>query len=101
MPSILISYYRDEVAFRWSGNRSLDENTTALTLRDFFQYYSLRSNVNTAIGLQNVPLIFKNSVKNHKTMPMEFFDMLIYYTEVCTALLFNLCLRHGTKYTQV
>lgn len=77
-------FNRDEVGFRWSGNRSLEENTTTLTLRDFFQYYNQRMNVNTSIGIQNVPSIFKASVKNHKAMPMAFFDMLLYHAEVCS-----------------
>ncbi|KAF5310626.1 hypothetical protein D9619_008264 [Psilocybe cf. subviscida] len=76
-PAVLV----DEVGFRWSGNRSLEENTTTLTLRDFFQYYNQRMNVNTSIGIQNVPSIFKASVKNHKAMPMAFFDMLLYHAE--------------------
>jgi hypothetical protein len=49
---------REEVDFRWHGNRVLDPGTHTLSLNDFYAHYSTPSNA--PVYLQGVPTQWKS-----------------------------------------
>lgn len=66
----------EEVSFRWSGNRTLDPHTAALTAQEFYNHYNTPSESNAALKVDQIPTFFKSNVKKQKG-PMIFFDMYI------------------------
>lgn len=73
---VLNYIFREEVSFRWSGNRTLDPNTATLTAQEFYNHYNTPSESNAALKVDQIPTFFKSNVKRQKG-PMLFFDMYI------------------------
>jgi len=76
------SSFREEVNFRWGGNRSIDPGTATLTLKDFYDHYNRPSEANAAINSLNVPTAWKMARKAKPNIGHLYFDMFIEYSLV-------------------